>query len=55
MTDRGGMLSHAAITARELRVPCIVGCGNAMKTLIEGQIVHVDATRGNIGPIRPIL
>ena len=55
VTDRGGMLSHAAITARELRVPCIVGCGNAMKTLIEGQIVHVDATRGNIGPIRPIL
>lgn len=46
VTDQGGILSHAAIVARELKKPCIVGTSNATKTLINGQIVTVDANEG---------
>lgn len=48
VTDRGGMLSHAAITARELGVPCVVGCGDATEKLVDGQHVRVDAERGTV-------
>lgn len=46
VTDQGGILSHAAIVARELKVPCIVGTGNATKVLNNGQKVVVDADAG---------
>lgn len=46
ITDQGGILSHAAIVARELKKPCIVGTGNATKILKNGQIVSVDADLG---------
>lgn len=46
VTDQGGILSHAAIVARELKVPCIVGAGNATEVLKNGQMVNVDADRG---------
>ena len=46
VTDQGGILSHAAIVARELNKPCIVGTGNATKVLNNGQIVLVDADHG---------
>ncbi len=46
ITDQGGILSHAAIVARELKKPCIVGTGNATKVLKDGQHVFVDATIG---------
>ena len=46
VTDQGGILSHAAIVARELKVPCIVGTGNATKVLKNGQIVSVNADKG---------
>jgi phosphohistidine swiveling domain-containing protein len=46
VTDQGGILSHAAIVARELKVPCIVGTGNATKVLKNGQLVSVDADKG---------
>ncbi|HEX5448133.1 MAG TPA: PEP-utilizing enzyme [Candidatus Saccharimonadales bacterium] len=46
VTDQGGILSHAAIVARELKVPCIVGTGNATKKLKNGQTVSVDADLG---------
>jgi phosphohistidine swiveling domain-containing protein len=48
VTDQGGILSHAAIVARELKVPCIVGTGNATKVLKNGQIVSVDADTGTV-------
>jgi len=48
VTDQGGILSHAAIVARELKVPCIVGAGNATEVLQNGQIVRVDATAGDV-------
>ena len=46
VTDIGGMLSHAAITARELDTPCIVSTKNATKVFKDGDIVEVDAERG---------
>jgi phosphohistidine swiveling domain-containing protein len=48
ITDQGGILSHAAIVARELKVPCIVGTGNATKILKNGQIVSVNADAGTV-------
>ena len=46
VTDQGGILSHAAIVARELGKPCIVGTGNATKKLKNDQTVSVDADKG---------
>jgi phosphohistidine swiveling domain-containing protein len=46
ITDAGGMLSHAAITARELKKPCIVGTKNATKILKDGDLVEVDTSKG---------
>ena len=46
ITDIGGMLSHAAITARELNIPCIVETGFASKVLNDGDLVEVDADNG---------
>ncbi len=46
VTDQGGILSHAAIVARELKKPCIVGTGNATKKLKNNQLVSVDADKG---------
>ena len=48
VTDRGGTLSHAAIVARELKKPCIIGTKNATKTLHNGDEVEVDATKGTV-------
>ncbi len=45
VTDQGGILSHAAIVARELGIPCIVGTQHATKKLKHGQLVIVDATQ----------
>ncbi len=50
VTNSGGQTSHAAIVSRELGVPCIVGAKGATKVLHEGQIVTVDATKGNVHP-----
>ena len=46
VTDRGGMLSHASIVARELKKPCIVGTSSATKLLKDGDLVEVDAEKG---------
>lgn len=46
VTDNGGILSHAAIVARELHVPCIVGCHTATHVLQDGQHIRVDADNG---------
>ena len=44
VTDGGGMTCHAAIVARELGVPCVVGTRRATTVLHDGQIVTVDGT-----------
>lgn len=46
VTDEGGLTSHAAIIARELRVPCIVGTKVGTKVIRDGNKVEVDAERG---------
>lgn len=48
VTDRGGILSHAAIIARELKKPCVVGTKTATSLLKTGDRVTVDADRGVI-------
>lgn len=48
VTETGGMTCHAAIVARELKVPCVVGARNATTTLHDGQTVTVDGARGNV-------
>ena len=46
VTDEGGMTCHAAIVARELGIPCVVGASVATKDLKEGEIVTVDGRMG---------
>jgi pyruvate,water dikinase len=46
VTDIGGSLSHAAIVARELGIPAVVGCGNATTRLHSGDRVRVDGGQG---------
>ena len=46
VTESGGMTCHAAIVSRELGIPCVVGTGDAMRTLRDGELVTVDATHG---------
>ncbi|MGE5312605.1 MAG: PEP-utilizing enzyme [Acidobacteriota bacterium] len=48
VTDNGGILSHAAIVARELKKPCIVGTGNATKVLKDGDKAIVDTEKGEV-------
>ncbi|HEX6258250.1 MAG TPA: PEP-utilizing enzyme [Candidatus Saccharimonadales bacterium] len=48
VTDQGGILSHAAIVARELGTPCIVGTGNATSLLKNGEVVTVNADAGTV-------
>lgn len=46
VTDAGGILSHAAITARELKKPCVIGTETATKVLKDGDMVEIDADSG---------
>lgn len=48
ITDKGGILSHAAIIARELGKPCVVDAGDATSKLRDGQTVEVDGAKGTI-------
>jgi pyruvate,water dikinase len=48
VTDTGGMTCHAAIVARELKVPCIVGARTATTDLADGMMVTVDGTHGRV-------
>ncbi len=49
VTNRGGRTCHAAIIARELGIPAIVGCGNATEVLQEGESVTVSCAEGDTG------
>ncbi len=49
VTNRGGRTCHAAIIARELGIPAIVGCGNATEVLEEGDPVTVSCAEGDTG------
>ncbi|KGY14106.1 phosphoenolpyruvate synthase [Vibrio tubiashii] len=49
VTNRGGRTCHAAIIARELGIPAIVGCGNATTSLQDGATVTVSCSEGETG------
>jgi pyruvate,water dikinase len=49
VTNRGGRTCHAAIIARELGIPAVVGCGNATSTLPDGKDVTVSCAEGDEG------
>jgi pyruvate,water dikinase len=51
VTNRGGRTCHAAIIARELGVPAVVGCGNATDMLKDGTLVTVSCAEGDEGKI----
>ncbi|QLD86452.1 phosphoenolpyruvate synthase [Natronomonas halophila] len=55
ITDEGGMTSHAAIVARELGAPAVVGAGNASEVLSDGQTVTIDGDKGTVteGSVEP--
>lgn len=46
VTDLGGMLSHGAIVAREMGIPCVVGTRTASRAITDGRRVRVDGDRG---------
>jgi len=52
VTDSGGITSHAAIIARELKKPCVIGTKLATKVLQDGDLVEVDAQRGIVRKIK---
>ena len=51
VTNRGGRTCHAAIIARELGIPAVVGCGNATEQLTESSLVTVSCAEGDTGHI----
>ncbi|MEY3637247.1 MAG: Phosphoenolpyruvate synthase [Pseudomonadota bacterium] len=51
VTNRGGRTCHAAIIARELGIPAVVGCGNATSQLKDGTLVTVSCAEGDTGHI----
>lgn len=48
VVDIGGLLSHAAVVAREIGVPCVIGTGNGTKVLQTGDLVRVDGNSGTV-------
>ncbi len=51
VTNRGGRTCHAAIIARELGIPAVVGCGDATERLTDGTLVTVSCAEGDTGRI----
>lgn len=52
VTNVGAPLSHAAIVARELGIPAVVGCGNATEVISDGDRVRVDGSTGRVSVLR---
>lgn len=52
ITDEGGVTCHAAIVAREMKKPCIIGTKIATKVLKDGDLVEVDADKGIVRILR---
>jgi pyruvate,water dikinase len=51
VTNRGGRTCHAAIIARELGIPAVVGCGEATEILKQGEEVTVSCAEGDVGKV----
>lgn len=54
VTNTGGLICHAAITSRELKIPCIVGTVNATLIFKDGDLVEVDAGKGIVKILKDI-
>ncbi|WP_433757326.1 PEP-utilizing enzyme [Nocardia sp. CA-135398] len=52
VTETGGILSHAAIVAREFGIPAVVAAKGAMEALANHQIISVDGTNGHVHAAR---
>ena len=52
VTDAGGILCHAAIVARELKKPCVVGTESATKVFKDGDLAELDAGRGTVRKLK---
>lgn len=48
VTDAGGVLSHAAIAAREYAIPCVTGTGDATQRIPDGTLIEVDGGAGTV-------
>ncbi len=48
VVERGSLLSHSAIVARELGIPCVVGLKSAMKWIVDGETIEVDGATGKV-------
>jgi pyruvate,water dikinase len=48
VVQEGGLLSHAAVMARELGIPAVIGCRGAMELIGDGDLVEVDAVAGEV-------
>ena len=55
VTERGGRTSHAAIVARELGIPAVVGAQNATEVIQTGDLVTVSCCEGEVGHIYEVL
>ena len=53
VTDIGGSLCHAAVVAREIGIPCVVGTGHATQSIRPRQLLSVDGDRGVVRRILP--
>jgi phosphoenolpyruvate synthase/pyruvate phosphate dikinase len=53
IVDTGGALSHAALVARELKIPCVVNTGNGTSALRSGDRVRVDGGSGVVEVLSP--
>lgn len=53
VTNRGGRTCHAAIVAREMGIPAVVGCGNATQTISDGSEITVSCAEGETGFVYP--
>ena len=51
VTETGGMLSHAAIVAREMGIPAVVGAAGALAVVPRGRPVVVDGARGTVSRV----
>ncbi|HIT74429.1 MAG TPA: pyruvate, phosphate dikinase [Candidatus Avipropionibacterium avicola] len=52
VTQTGGVLSHAAIVAREAAIPAVLGVPGALSRIVEGDRISVDGTRGIVQPLK---
>jgi pyruvate,water dikinase len=53
VSDIGGLMSHTAVVARELGIPCVVNTGSATRALASGDRIRLDGTAGTVEVIEP--